>query len=89
MECENLPIQMIVYCNERGMLHPLRFQLRDRQNKTHTVHIKQVIDNRKIKDQTYDAIMYLCKAVVDQKICLFELEYRVDTQQWLLFRQIY
>ena len=89
MGCENLPIQMIVYCDERGTLHPLRFQLRDRQNKTHTVHIKEIIDSRKIKDQAYDAIMYLCKAVVNQKICLFELKYRIDTQQWMLFRQIY
>ncbi len=89
MGCENIPIQMIVHCDEKGILRPLRFQIRDDQNKTHTVQIGQVIDSRKTINSDGEAIMYFCKANVQGKERLFELKYQINTQQWLLFRQIY
>lgn len=89
MDCENLPIQVIVHYDARGELRPLRFQYEDRQHRIHTIQVEQVTDSRKVEFVGIEAMLYLCKAHVDGKGHLYELKYTVQTHKWVLFRQIY
>ena len=89
MDCENLPIQVIVHCDAQGELRPLRFRYEDRQHQIHTVQVEQVTDSRKVEFVGIEAILYLCKAKTDGKEHLYELKYTVQTHKWVLFRQIY
>ena len=89
MDCENLPIQVIVHCDAHGDLRPLRFRYEDRQHQIHTVQVEQVADIRKVEFVGIEAILYLCKAKTDGKEHLYELKYTVQTHKWVLFRQIY
>ena len=84
MGCENLPIQVIVYCDAGGGLKPLRFQYEDKRRQLHTVHVDQVEDSRKVAFLGSEAILYLCRAQEH----LYELKYTIHTHKWVLFRQI-
>ena len=89
MDCENLPVQVIVHCDAQGDLRPLRFRYEDKQHQIHTIRVEQVTDSRKVEFVGIEAMLYLCKAHVDGKEHLYELKYTVQTHKWVLFRQIY
>ena len=89
MNCENLPIQVIVHCGAEGDLRPLRFRYEDSQHLIHTVRVDQVTDCRKVEFVGIEAILYLCKESKDGKEHLYELKYTVKTHKWVLFRKIY
>lgn len=89
MDYENLPVQVIVYCDAGGELRPLRFRYEDVQHQVHTVHVDQVTDSRKVEFVGIEAMLYLCKARENGKEHLYELKYTVQTHKWVLFRQIY
>lgn len=88
-ECgANMPIQMIAHCDADGSMRPLRFRFEDRDHTLHTVQIAQVLDARRVEYVGIEAFIYLCKAVLRDRECLFELKYTVRTHRWVLFREI-
>lgn len=89
MNCENLPIQVIVHFGAEGALQPLRFRYEDEDHQLHTVHIQQVTDSRRVEFVGIAAMLYLCKASVEGKEHLYELKYTIQTHKWVLFRRIY
>ena len=89
MNCENLPVQVIVHCGAEGELTPLRFRYEDDKHQLHTVHVEQITDSRRASFVGIETMHYLCKARVDGKEHLYELKYTVQTHKWVLFRQIY
>lgn len=89
MDCENLPVQVIVHCDAQGELRPLRFRYEDKNHQLHTVHVEQVTDSRKVEFVGIEAMLYLCRARQEGKEHLYELKYTVQTHKWVLYRQIY
>lgn len=89
MEAKNLPIQVIAHCDAEGGIKPLRFRYEDGRHQLHTVHIDEISDTRKVEFVGIEALLYLCKARVEEKEHLYELKYTIRTHKWTLFRQIY
>lgn len=85
MDCENLPVQVIVHCDAGGGLRPLRFRYEDAHHQLHTVCIDQITDSRKAAYVGIDTMAYLCKGGEH----LYELRFTVQTHKWVLFRKIY
>ena len=88
MEHRNIPIQMIAHCDADGSMQPLRFRFEDETHALHTVQIAQVLDSRRVEYVGIEAFVYLCKAVLWERECLFELRCTVRTHRWVFLREV-
>ena len=88
MANRNLPVQVLAACGVDGQMQPLRFRFEDETHALHTVQIAQVLDSRRVEYVGIEAFVYLCKAVLWERECLFELRYTVRTHRWVFLREI-
>ena len=88
MPSRNIPIQMIAHCGADGSMQPLRFRFEDASHMLHTVQICEVLDCRRVDYVGIEALIYLCKAVVEDMERIYELRYTVRAHKWVLFREV-
>lgn len=89
MDARNVPVQMIAHCDADGSMQPLRFRFEDEEHMLHTIQISEVVDSRRVEYVGIEALLFLCKAVVDGRERMFELRYTVRAHRWALFREVY
>ena len=85
MSCSNLPVQVILHCDAKGDLRPLRFQYTDGSGQQCVVHVVEITDIRKVEFSGIETLLYLCRSEEN----LYELKYLVQAHKWVLFRKIY
>lgn len=85
MNCNNLPVQVILHCDAKGELRPLRFQFTDASGRQCVVHVSEITDIRTVEFSGNEAMLYLCRSSES----LYELKYLVQSHKWVLFRKIY
>ena len=85
----NLPIDVISVCGIGGEIRPLRLRLENESHKLMRVDVDEVISVKEIQYAGIEAMLFLCKAVVEGKQWLFELKYTIRTHSWCFFRRVY
>ena len=79
---------MISVCDVDGEIRPLRFRFEDDTHHIITVTIQEIVVVKEINYVGIQSYLYVCKAVIDNIIKLFELRYTIKSHRWVLFRII-
>ncbi len=88
MDPSGIPVEMISLCNLRGELRPLRFQMEGASCQMIRVNIDQVISVKHVEYVGMEAMLYLCRARIEDREQLLELKYLVRNHSWRLSRWI-
>lgn len=84
-----IPVDVISLCSADGQLRPLRFRMEDAQRQLLRVDIDEVISSKDIQYAGIEAKIFLCKAFISGRKCLFELRYTIRSHNWCLLRKVY
>ena len=85
----NCPVDVISVCSADGSIKPLRLRMEDEDHQLLRVDIDEIISTRQIQYVGIEAHVYLCKATVRGKECVFELKYTIRSHNWCLLRKVY
>ena len=89
MEEKNRPVDVIAMCSAAGDIRPLRLRMEDEHHQLLRIDIEEVISVKKVQYVGIEAHVFLCRATVKQKECVFELRYTIRTHSWCLLRKVY
>ena len=89
MEQKNCPVDVISMCSAGGEIRPLRLRMEDERHQLLRVDIDEVVSVKQVQYVGIEALIFLCRAVVQEKRWLFELKYTIRTHSWCLFRRVY
>ena len=85
----NCPVDVISVCSANGDIRPLRLRMESEDHQLLRVDIDEIVSSKMIQYVGIEAIVFLCRATVEQKKWLFELKYTVRTHNWCLMRKVY
>ena len=88
MELKNCPVDVIAVCSAGGDIRPLRLRVEDEQHQLMRIDIDEVVSTKEIQYVGIEAVVYLCRATVEDKQWLFELKYTIRTHTWCFFRRV-
>jgi len=89
VEEKNRPVDVIAMCSAAGDIRPLRLRMEDEHHQLLRIDIEEVISVKKVQYVGIEAHVFLCRATVKQKECVFELRYTIRTHSWCLLRKVY
>lgn len=89
MEQKNCPVDVIAVCTAGGDIRPLRVRVEDEQHQLMRIDIDEVVSTKEIQYVGIEAVVYLCRATVENKKWLFELKYTIRTHTWCWLRKVY
>ena len=89
MELKNCPVDVIAVCTAGGDIRPLRVRLEDEQHQLMRIDIDEVVSTKEIQYVGIEAVVYLCRATVEDRKWLFELKYTIRTHTWCWLRKVY
>ena len=89
MEQRICPVDVISVCSAEGEIRPLRMQIKDEENQLLRINIEEVVNSKEVQFIGAEAKIFLCRATVWGKKCLFELKYSIRSHSWCLLRKIY
>ena len=89
MELKNCPVDVIAVCSAGGDIRPLRLRVEDEQHQLMRIDIDDVVSTKEIQYVGIEAVIYLCRATVEEKQWLFELKYTIRTHTWCWLRKVY
>lgn len=89
MELSSKPLQVLSVCAADGRLRPLRFRYEDEAQMLQTIRVDQILSTKKVQYVGAEALIFLCRASLDQREHLFELRYDVREHRWVLQRALY
>lgn len=88
MEQKIRPVDVICICSADGDIRPLRIRMEDEEHQLLRIDIDEVISSKDVQYVGIEARIYLCRATVNGKSCLFELKYTIRSHKWCLFRKV-
>ena len=86
---QNSPVDVISMCSASGEIRPLRLRMEDEQQQLLRIDIEEVISSKEIQYAGIEAQVFLCRATVGDRKCLFELKYTIRSHSWCLMRKVY
>lgn len=89
MEQKNCPVDVISMCSAGGEIRPLRLRMEDERHQLLRVDIDEVVSVKQVQYVGIEALIFLCRAVVQEKRWLFELKYTIRTHSWCMMRRVY
>ena len=89
MELKNCPVDVIAVCTAGGDIRPLRLRVEDEQHQLMRIDIDEVVSTKEIQYVGIEAVVYLCRATVEDRQWLFELKYTIRTHSWCWLRKVY
>ena len=89
MEQVNTPVDVISVCSANGEIRPLRLRMESEDHQLLRVDIDEVVSSKQVQYVGIEAIVFLCRATVEDKNWLFELKYTIRTHSWHLVRKVY
>jgi len=89
VEVKNCPVDVIAVCSAAGDIRPLRLRMEDEQHQLLRIDIDEIISVKTIQYVGIEAHVFLCRAVMGQKECVFELRYTIRTHSWCFLRKVY
>jgi len=79
-------IRMISVTEEDGVLTPLKFQLKSKDEGRITVKVDNVILRNEEKLAGNKMLIYRCQSQINGMLRIFELKYEVSTCKWYLYK---
>ena len=89
MNMSNCPVDVISMCSANGDIRPLRLRMEDEQHQLLRVDIDEIISMKRIQYVGIEALVFLCRATVEERKWLFELKYTIRSHIWCLQRKVY
>lgn len=89
MEQVNTPVDVISVCSANGEIRPLRLRMESEDHQLLRVDIDEVVSSKRVQYVGIEAIVFLCRATVEDKNWLFELKYTIRTHSWQFVRRVY
>ena len=89
MEHINMPVDVISMCSANGDIRPLRLRMESEDHQLLRVDIDEIVSSKPVQYVGIEAIIFLCRAMVEEKERLFELRYTIRTHSWCLMRKVY
>ncbi|MGI6569962.1 MAG: hypothetical protein ACOX27_02695 [Caldicoprobacterales bacterium] len=80
------PIKMIAWFNEDGTLHPVRFNMKQKDESHITIRIDRVIKKREEKLAGNPMLVYTCQSIINNIERIYEIKYELRTCKWYLFK---
>lgn len=79
-------VETISYFPDKGYPQPLRFRIKDENDKTFVVKLDQVNYIREDKKAGNLILVYDCQAQIQGRVRLLQLIYDLATWSWYLFK---
>jgi len=89
MEQTIYPVDVISLCSANGDIQPLRLRMEDEFHQLVRVDIDEIISCKEVQFVGIEALIFLCRATVQERTWLFELRYTVRSHNWSLIRKVY
>ena len=89
MDGKHCPVDVIAMCSAGGEIRPLRFRMEDESHQLLRVDIEEVISCKEVQFVGIEALLFLCRATVQERKWLFELKYTIRSHNWTLQRKVY
>jgi len=89
MEQTIYPVDVISLCSANGDIQPLRLRMEDEFHQLLRVDIDEIISCKEVQFVGIEALIFLCRATVQERTWLFELRYTVRSHNWSLIRKVY
>ena len=89
MEHVNTPVDVISICSANGDIRPLRLRMESEDHQLMRVDIDEIVSSKPVQYVGIEAIVFLCRATVEEKRWLFELKYTIRTHSWCMVRKVY
>lgn len=86
MEMLNIPIQLYSACNTVGELTPIWFRFETEEHTIESIRIEKIISHKEQNFCGAAYISFICSAVCDNRMRIFELRYSINTHKWSLFQ---
>lgn len=80
------PVEVISVCNADGRIRPLRLRLSDESQQLRRIDILEILSTKDVSYVGIEAQVYLCRAMVEGQLWLFELKYMIRSHSWQLLR---
>ncbi len=85
----NIPVDVICVCSAGGEIRPLRFRIEQTDCSLQRIDIDEVISTSRVQHTGAEAQVYRCRAVVENRVWMFDLKYLIRSHRWCLSRQLY
>ncbi|GAA0178515.1 hypothetical protein SH2C18_15540 [Clostridium sediminicola] len=80
------PIEMVVWYDEVGIPHPVRFRIKAEDDSNVVVKIEKVIEREVEKLAGNKMIVFICQSTINGVLKLYEIKYELSTCKWTLFK---
>ena len=80
------PIEMITVTNEKGVITPIRFKLKNEDTSCVVIKIDKILFTEKERLAGNYMLLYRCKSLIDEVEKIYELKYELSSCIWLLFK---
>jgi len=81
-----LPIEMVSYTDNKGVIKPIRFRLQINDEPMQVIRIDKIIETCSEKLAGNIMIVYKCQSVIDAEERLYEVKYELSSCRWILFK---
>ena len=88
MEMKNCPVDVIAMYSAAGEIRPLRLRMEDERHQLLCFDIDEVISVKTVQYVGIEAHIFLCRATVGERECVFELRYTIRSHSWSLIRSV-
>lgn len=82
-------IEVIAAWDTCGRIRPLRLRFEDEHHQLIRLDIDQVLSVREVSYVGIEALIFLCRATLEDRERAFELKYNIRAHSWGLMRWIY
>ena len=89
MERGSCPVDVISFSSADGCLRPLRLRIPQEDQSLLRVDIDEIVETSLVERVCMEAAIFLCRATIGQKCCIFKLKYTMRSHTWYLIRAIY
>lgn len=82
-------VEVIAVCDTCGQLRPLRLRFEGPDYRLHRVDVDRVLSVREVSYVGIEALIFLCRARLEEREQMLELKYTIRSHSWELLRWIY
>ena len=84
----NTPVQMAAVTDRSGYMHPTWFRYQNEEQQTVRVDIERVMSQETVRYAGIFEKRFICSAILEDKRCVIELRYNLETQKWRIFQVV-
>ncbi len=89
MSASSIPVDVICVCSADGVIRPLRFRMEQDDCSQLRIDIAEIVSTQNVQHTGAEAQIYRCRAVVEDRVWLFDLKYLIRSHRWCLSRRFY